>query len=46
MRYRLDMSYYKNGDKENTKKELRKALELDSKFSGADEARQTLKLIQ
>jgi Flp pilus assembly protein TadD len=46
MRYHLGMAYYKNGDKENAKKELRKSLELDSRFSGADEARATLKLVQ
>ena len=40
------MAYYKNGDKENAKKELKRALELDSKFSGSDEARTALKLIQ
>lgn len=45
MRYHLGMAYFKNGEKENAKKELKKALELDSKFSGAEEARATLKLI-
>jgi Tfp pilus assembly protein PilF len=45
IKYHLGMAYYKNGDKENAKKELKKALELDSKFSGADEARATLKSI-
>jgi Tfp pilus assembly protein PilF len=45
IKYHLGMAYYKNGDKENAKKELEKALELDSKFSGAEEARATLKLI-
>ena len=33
------MTYYKNGDKENAKKELKKALELDPQFSGADESK-------
>jgi Flp pilus assembly protein TadD len=42
MRYHLGMAYYKNGDKELAKKELRKALELDPKFSGADDAKDTL----
>jgi len=46
MRYHLGMAYYRSGDKENAKKELRKSLELDSRFSGADEARAPLKLIQ
>jgi Tfp pilus assembly protein PilF len=36
------MAYYKNGDKEFSKKELRKALELDPKFSGAEDAKDTL----
>jgi len=40
------MAYYKNGDNENAKRELKKALELDPKFYGADESRATLKLIQ
>ena len=34
--------YYKNGEKENAKRELRKALELDQKFDGAPEAKDTL----
>ena len=42
MRYHLGMAYYKNGDKELAKKELKKALELDPKFSGAEEAKDTL----
>ncbi len=42
MRYHLGMAYYKNGDKELAKKELSKALELDPKFSGAEEAKDTL----
>jgi Tfp pilus assembly protein PilF len=36
------MAYFKNGDKENAKKELRKALELNPRFSGAEEAKDTL----
>jgi Tfp pilus assembly protein PilF len=42
MRYHLGMAYYKNGDNELAKKELRRALELDPKFSGAEEAKNTL----
>jgi Flp pilus assembly protein TadD len=42
MRYHLGMAYYKNGDNELAKKELRRALELDPKFSDAEEARNTL----
>jgi len=42
MRYHLGMAYYKNGDKELAKIELRKALELDPKFSGAEDAKDTL----
>jgi len=36
------MAYYRNGDNELAKKELRRALELDPKFSGAEEAKNTL----
>jgi len=46
MRYHLGMAYYKNGDTEKAKKELRRALEFDSKFYGLEEARVTLKLIE
>ena len=38
----LGMAYFKNGDKENAKKELRKALELNPGFPGAEEAKDTL----
>jgi tetratricopeptide (TPR) repeat protein len=41
-RYHLGMAYYKNGEKENAKRELKKALELDSKFEGAEEAKEVL----
>jgi tetratricopeptide (TPR) repeat protein len=44
MRYHLGMAYYKNGDKEQAKRELRKALELDSKFPGAEEAMKILRM--
>jgi Tfp pilus assembly protein PilF len=46
MRYHLGMAYYKNGDKEFAKKELRKALELDPKFSGAEEAKDILEKLK
>jgi Flp pilus assembly protein TadD len=46
MKYHLGMAYYRNGDKENAKKELKRALELDPKFSGAEEARATFKLAE
>jgi Tfp pilus assembly protein PilF len=46
MRYHLGMAYYKNGNKENAKKELKRALELDSKFEGMEDAKATLKLFQ
>jgi len=36
------MAYFKNGDKENAKRELKNALELDPKFPGAEEAKETL----
>ena len=39
MRYHLGMAYYKNGEKENARRELKKALELDPKFSGSEEAK-------
>jgi Tfp pilus assembly protein PilF len=44
MRYHLGMAYYRNGNKEIAKKELKKALDLDPNFSGAEEARATIKL--
>jgi tetratricopeptide (TPR) repeat protein len=46
MRYHLGMAYYKNGDHEPAKKELRKALELNPHFPGADDVRATLKLLK
>jgi Flp pilus assembly protein TadD len=42
MRYHLGMAYYKNGDKQDAGRELKKALELDQKFPGAAEAKETL----
>jgi Tfp pilus assembly protein PilF len=46
IRYHLGMAYFKNGDKELAKKELAKALALDPKFTGADEARTTLQALK
>jgi Flp pilus assembly protein TadD len=42
VRYHLGMAYFKNGDKANARKELKKALELDPKFTGFEEAQKTL----
>jgi Tfp pilus assembly protein PilF len=36
------MAYFKNGDKANARKELKKALELNPKFSGFEEAQKAL----
>jgi Tfp pilus assembly protein PilF len=36
------MAYFKNGEKENAERELKKALELDPKFTGSEEAKNTL----
>ena len=46
MRYHLGMAHYKNGDNELARKELRKALELNPNFPGADDARKTLKILK
>ena len=46
IRYHLGMAYFKNGNKEEAKRELRKALDLDPKFSGAEEAKATLQAIR
>jgi len=40
--YHLGMAYSKGGDKAMANKELKQALELDPKFSGAEEAKTTL----
>jgi Tfp pilus assembly protein PilF len=40
------MAYYKNGDNELAKKELKKAFELNPNFPGADDARMTLKTLK
>jgi Tfp pilus assembly protein PilF len=40
------MAYYKNGDKDLAEKELKKALELDPKFPGAEEAKEALSKIK
>ena len=45
VRYHLGMAYLKNGDKASAKRELKKALELDSKFEGAEEAVRTLQTV-
>jgi tetratricopeptide (TPR) repeat protein len=45
IKYHLGMAYFKNGDKENAKKELRKALELNPRFPGAEEAKDTLAIV-
>jgi len=42
MRYHLGMAYYKNGEKENARRELKKALALDPKFSGSEETKEVL----
>jgi Tfp pilus assembly protein PilF len=36
------MAYYKKGDLKNARAELKKALQLDEEFSGADEAKRIL----
>jgi len=46
MRYHLGMAYFKNGEKENAKRELKKALELNSKFQGAEEAKEVLSKVK
>ena len=40
--YHLGLTYYKKGEKELAKTELEKALSLDDKFNGAEEARKIL----
>jgi tetratricopeptide (TPR) repeat protein len=42
MRYHLGMAYYKNGEKENARRELKKALELGSKFQWVGEGKEVL----
>jgi tetratricopeptide (TPR) repeat protein len=44
--YHLGMAYYKKGDGENAKRELKKAIDLDSKFQGVEEARAALKTLK
>jgi Flp pilus assembly protein TadD len=46
IKYHLGMAYYKNGENELAKNELKKALELDPKFPGAEEAKNTLTKIK
>ena len=43
IRYHLGMAYFKNDNKAMAKKELAKAIELNPKFPGAEEAKATLK---
>ena len=44
--YHLGMAYYKKGDSEKARSNLEKALSLNKKFSGADEAKRVLSEIQ
>ena len=44
--YHLGLAYMKNGDKDQARRELKKALELDPKFSEAEEAKATLDKIR
>jgi Flp pilus assembly protein TadD len=46
MHYHLGMAYYQNGDKELAKKELKKTLELDANFSGAQEIKGILEKLK
>ena len=41
--YHLGLAYLKNNEKDQARKELKKALELDPKFPGAEEAKATLR---
>jgi len=43
VRYHLGMAYFKNGQIELAEKELKKALELNPDFEGAEEAKKTLR---
>jgi tetratricopeptide (TPR) repeat protein len=40
--YHLGLTYFEKGDKKQAKTQLEKALHLDKKFKGADNARQIL----
>ncbi|MCP4105431.1 MAG: tetratricopeptide repeat protein [Desulfobacteraceae bacterium] len=44
--YHLGMAYFKKGNKKNAKQALEKALSLDKKFDGADEAEKALSEIR
>jgi Tfp pilus assembly protein PilF len=44
--YHLGLAYFMNKQKEPARQELKKALELDPKFAGAEEARATLQKIK
>jgi Tfp pilus assembly protein PilF len=44
--YHLGLAYFKNNQKDLARQELKKALEIDPKFAGAEEARATLQKIK
>ena len=44
--YHLGMAYYKKGMKERTLEVLKKALKLDGKFEGANEARRVIEELE
>ena len=46
IRYHLGMAYYKNGTRDLAKKELNAALEINSGFAGADEAKTALNTLK
>jgi Flp pilus assembly protein TadD len=46
MRYHLGMAYYKDRNHELAKKELKKALDLNPNFPGADDARVIMKILK
>lgn len=46
IRYHLGMAYLKNGNREEAKRELKRALDLNHKFPEAEEAKTTLQAIK
>ncbi|MEK7306362.1 MAG: tetratricopeptide repeat protein, partial [Nitrospirota bacterium] len=46
VRYHLGMAYYKNGDKDQAKKELAASLKQSSNYPGADEAKKVLQELE
>ncbi|MFO7556685.1 MAG: tetratricopeptide repeat protein, partial [Desulfobacterales bacterium] len=44
--FHLGLAYHKEGDEDRARTELKKALDLDQNFDGADEARQILSKLQ